>query len=676
VIRLHDRFLTLLVSAALLAGAAASVQARSRVQYVKADPNQLAPHEIKDLHYGDVLFYFYQDDYFAAITRLLAARQLGRVPNHRDEAELLLGGLYLSLGEHVEAGRIFQELLAGNAPLSVRNRAWYYLGKVWYQRGYLQESEKALGQISGAMDPRLDAERYMLLAQVLMLQGRFDDAISALNTYKGPPDWTAFAKFNLGVALVRKDRLSDATPFLTQVGTLNSASEEMLSLRDKANLALGFALLQGKRPADAKVALQRVRLEGAFSSKALLGVGWADAQLGEYQKALSPWMALHDRNLLDAAVQESYLAVPYAFTKLGANGQAAEYYNTAVESFDAETKRLDDSIALIRDGKLLDRILGEEKKDSVGWFWQLKNLPDAPESRYLYEMLAGNEFQEGLKNYRDLQYMRRNIDGWRDSVAAFDDMITTREKAYAERLPKADSLMQSTDVGALTQKRVDFESRLNEIDKSGDVAALGTPEEQKTWARLKRIEDYLAAHQDDPDMAELREKHRLMKGVLIWRMSEGFKARLWNQRRSIKELEAGLKETQKRALLVEQARKNVPSDASAYGKRVADVRARMDDLQSKLDVASERQNLHLQAIAIETLEAQKQRISTYQVQARFALASIYDRAANPPDPAKKPAPPPADAAPAGDEAAPDASAPDAAAPDAPTPDAPQPEKQP
>ena len=136
--RVHDRILTLIVSAALLAMPASSAFAR-KTKYVKADPNQMAPHEIKDLHYGDVLFYFYQDDYFAAITRLLAARQLNRVPNHRDEAELLLGGLYLSLGEHVEAGRIFQELLATNAPTPVRNRAWYYLAKVWYQRGYLQE---------------------------------------------------------------------------------------------------------------------------------------------------------------------------------------------------------------------------------------------------------------------------------------------------------------------------------------------------------------------------------------------------------------------------------------------------------------------------------------------------------------------------------------------------------
>ncbi len=111
---------------------------------VKPDPNGLPPQDVKDLHYGDVLFYFYQDDYFDSITRLLAAQQLDRIPHTQGEAELLLGGLYLSLGEHVEAGRIFEALLKQNVSEAVRNRAWFYLGKVWYQRGYLQESEARL----------------------------------------------------------------------------------------------------------------------------------------------------------------------------------------------------------------------------------------------------------------------------------------------------------------------------------------------------------------------------------------------------------------------------------------------------------------------------------------------------------------------------------------------------
>jgi len=606
---------------------------------IKPDPDGLPPQDVKDLHYGDVLFYFFQDDYFDSITRLLAARQLDRIPHTQGEAELLLGGLYLSLGEHVEAGKIFETLLNQNTSEAVRNKAWFYLGKVWYQRGYLQESERALRQVSDKIDPRISAERYMLLAQLMMRQERYDDAIAALSNWHGPPDWTAYAQFNLGVALVRKDRLADAIRYLDHVGRMETRSEELLSLKDKANLALGFALLQAKRPADAKPILERIRLEGPFSSKALLGVGWADAGMGEFKRALVPWLTLRKRSLLDSAVQESFLTVPYAYNQLSATGQAAEYYNTAIESFDTELKLIDDSIEQIRNGHLLDRLLDDDKKDTLTWYWQLTTLPNAPESRYLYALLASNEFQEGLKNYRELNFMSRNLEAWREDVSAFDDMLDTRQEAYNERMPKADAVMAATDLEGLTQKRMDFESRINEIERSNDVAALGTPEEQRTWTRLKRIEDYLssntgAAHPDDPDLAEMREKLRLMKGVMYWRLSSSFKARLWNERRSVKELEAELKETQKRAVLVKQARAGVPADTGAYGGRIAAIRARMDGLQRRLAEVSGQQNRFLQALAISELEGQKARIATYQIQARYELAAIYDATNNKPKAAK------------------------------------------
>ena len=519
----------------------------------------------KDLHYGDVLFYFFQDDYFDSITRLLAARQLDRIPHTQGEAELLLGGLYLSLGEHVEAGRIFEALLKQNTTEAVRNRAWFYLGKVWYQRGYLDESERALRQVSDKIDPRINAERYMLLAQLMMRQERYDDAIAALSNWHGAPDWTAYAQFNLGVALVRKGRLDDAIQYLDRVGRIETRSEELLSLRDKANLALGFALLQANRAAEAKPILQRVRLEGRTRARHCSASVGRTPAVGEFKRALVPWLALRKRSLLDSAVQESFLTVPYAYSQLAATGQAAEYYSSAIDSFDAEMKRIDDSIEEIRSGNLLDRLLKDDKKDTLTWYWQLTTLPNAPESRYLYQLLASNEFQEGLKNYRELNYMSRNLDDWRENVSAYDDMLDTRQEAYNQRVPKADAVIAATDLDGLTQKRVDFESRINEIEKSNDVAALGTPEEQQTWARLRRIEDYLAAHPDDPDLAEMREKHRLMKGVLYWRLSASFKARLWNERRSVKELEAELKETQKRAVLVKQARAGTPANTGAYG---------------------------------------------------------------------------------------------------------------
>jgi len=90
-------------------------------------------------------------------------------------------------------------------------------------------------------------------------------------------------------------------------------------------------------------------------------------------------------------------------------------------------------------------------------------------------------------------------------------------------------------------------------------------------------------HPDDPDLSEMREKLRLEKGVMYWRLSESFKARLWNERRSVKELEASLIETQKRAVLVKQARVGMPANTGAFANRVGAMRTRMDQLQGRLN---------------------------------------------------------------------------------------------
>ena len=588
----------------------------------------LAPTTVKDLYYGDVLFYFYQDDYFNALTRLRAAQEKNRMAHQADEAELLLGGLYLSYGEHLEAGAIFDRLLKADAPLSVRNRAWFYLGKVWYQRGYWAQAENALRKVEGELPAQLEAEKRNLLAQVLIQQGRYDDAIALLNGWRGPPDWTAFAQFNLGVALVRKGRLADAATMLDAVGRMETPNEELAALRDKANLALGYAYLQAGQAAEAKPILQRVRLEGPQSNKALLGVGWADSATEQYRAALVPWMELHGRNLLDAAVQESYLAVPFAFAKLNANAQAAEYYTTAIRSYADESARIDESIGAIKGGQLLETLVKHDAQGRYGWFWQLENLPDAPESRYLYHLLAGHEFQEGLKNYRDLDYMQRNLAEWDRSLAAFGDMLDTRRTAYNQRLPKIDASLASMDPRAIASTRVELESRLNAAERAGDFAALGTAQEQQMWGTIHEIEDALAAQPDDPSLDETRDKVRLLKGVLYWQMNESFKARTWTTRRSLKELDAALKQMEKRWLLVQQARKNMPNDTEAFAHRVAQLRPRIEALGTRLAAAGRAQGEYLAGIAVDELEAQKQRLTSYQVQARFALASIYDRSAD------------------------------------------------
>ncbi len=217
-----------------------------------------------------------------------------------------------------------------------------------------------------------------------------------------------YARFNLGVALARANRLEDAVPFLEAVGQLDSSDEEMLALKDKANVAQGFAWLQAGDAARAQPVLERVRLQGPQSSRALLGLGWALAAQGKQEDALTPWLELRDRNLLDAAVQEAYLGRALCLRAAGRRwARPRSHYEQALTSFAARAgpHRRGDGHASA-EGNLTRELVGGDDVTSPqrGWFWQLQELPDAPESRYLYPVLAGNDFQEGLKNFRDLAY--------------------------------------------------------------------------------------------------------------------------------------------------------------------------------------------------------------------------------------------------------------------------------
>jgi hypothetical protein len=621
--------LLILAALAPLAGAAPVVEQ-------EAIPG-LPAVKVQDLHYGDVLFHFYQQDYFDSLVRLAAYRDQGRLAAHVRDAELLRGGLYLSLGQHREAREIFERILAdASTPAQVRDRAWFYLGKVLYAAGLFEDSDQALRQSAGTLSEDMEAERHLLIAQGLLYRRRYDQAIAELSNWQGPRYWLAYGQFNLGVALVRAGQAARGLALLDAVGQLETQWPELMALRDKANLAIGYAQLQAGQPAAARLALERVRLNGPQSSKALLGAGWADAASARYEAALAPWQELQGRNLLDAAVQESYLAVPYAYAELGAMAQAVEYYERAISAYDAERARIGESIGAIRSGHLLDAAMKAGGDGREGWFAQLAALPDSPESRYLYHLLAGNEFQEGLKNYRALDAMGKNLAAWQQSLGAFTDMVETRRRAFEEKLPAADARLATVDVATINGRRDTLQAEFEAAVAARDVFALATEEERAQLEMLDGVDAELARHAGDASYDEAREKARLARGVLAWKLDAAWKVRSWQASRALRDLNATVYDARTRETASGRARVGAPERNAALGRRVQRVSPRLAALAVRVEGAKDAQGRRLADIAVRELEDQRRRLDEYSVQARYALATIYDRASAASSPAQAP----------------------------------------
>jgi hypothetical protein len=579
-------------------------------------------HEVQNPHFGQVLFEFYQNHYFSALTRLMTEQHFDRLAPHAEEAELLRGGILLSYGVHEEAGRIFERLIARGAGPATRDRAWFYLAKIRYQRGYVEQAEDAIRRVEGTLPGELEEERRLLQANLLMQRQQYQKAVDALQRLPPRSDWAAYGRFNLGVALIRLGRRDAGVQLLDELGRTQAPNEELAALKDKANVALAYALLQDNQPARAKTYLERVRLEGLLSNKALLGLGWADAALDNYERALVPWVELAHRNAVDAAVQESLLAVPYAFGKLEAYKQSLDGYNAALATYARESKRLDEAIAAIREGKLVSNILRANPADEAGWFWRMQNPPEVPEARYLTQLLASHDFQEALKNYRDLRFLEENLARWSSRIQVYRDMVANRRQAYAERLPRVlsqERMLRIERLQAAAEKRA---AELARIEQASDAEALANDKERTLLERLDRVKR-AAASANDPGA---REKYRRYRGLLTWDLSAQFSERLWQAKKELRDTQRLLAQAQERRAALRRAQVEEPRRFDAFARRIEQLRADIEQLRPQVASAARLQEQYLGELAVEELARQRERIAAYVIQARFAVAQIYDRA--------------------------------------------------
>ena len=527
----------------------------------------------------------------------------------------------LSFGMPQRAEVIYREQIAdAKDPLSLA-QARLRLADFYYQRSYYQQASTELSTVRAQLPQQLLLDWQDLQSRVLLAQGRYGEAADIL-TQASSGDMTNFMRYNLGVALINDGRVGQGVNMLDRVGRLSPTDSDSLALRDKANLTLGYHFLKTQQGGTAVPIFGRVRTEGPYSNKALLGLGWAylaphgnkqkKAELGDeaptdqtaftsfatigvllrpgyidsdsiykrahltpfhlsgknadeeaqLKQALVPWVELTGRDSIDPAVQEGLLAIPYVLDRLGAHIQAEQYYDRAIASLEETRTRLDAAEEHVRSGRMVKTMIDHDPNAESGWTWKLKSLPDAPETFYLQSLLAENSFQEALKNFRDARLLQRNLEFWKSRMNELQQSYQTRTG-------------QGLDLTPTPQQEANARAAAVEAGETPDAAS----------AQQLQMSNRLSAYngQGSPDGPDSEAPVSLQLA-----QSPG-----------------------------------ADKFVGAF-ERMQALRARIDTLLPQLAADEKSQGVLLQDIAIDDLEKQKTVNEKLLADSRFALARIYD----------------------------------------------------
>jgi hypothetical protein len=591
-----------------------------------------------DLYYGEALFYAYQEKYFDAISRLdvelaqhygLDEPGLDTLTAYRSEAEFKTGDLELRYRMHQQAGRAIERVLnAENVPQAVRNDAAYRLARIYYEKGYYVNALHVLDRIQGEIPLEIQDDIVMLRAQVEITQRNYDNAVRLLRGIRDSEDLNGYASYNLGVALIEAGQLRKGAEQLDQVGSMATGDPALIALRDKANLVLGNRLLEEGQPSLARPYFERVRLEGPFSNTSLLLAGWADAANQDFESALVPWTLLHERDPTHAAVQEALLAVPYAYAQLEIYGRAALLYGKAVTEFDQEIDRLDESMRSILDGGLRTALLKDPEERNSTFIQTLRNQPDAPESRYLLDLMASHDFHESVKNYRELEALRLILARWQANIDAYHDLIRLRRRYYEPLLPVLERQFENQDalMKSVLLRRDEVERRLTTAQRRHDPQAFATRQELSLGRQLNGLDYRQSRLKPQPGLTRSKARLQRLQGVLHWQMATDYDNRLAAAHRHLRELDGLLEGLRAQHQRVVRFKREAYQSFEGYDIPFQRLQTRLQSLRTRVQGIMAQQARYLEKVAVKELDRRRQKLADYRVKARFALAESYDRA--------------------------------------------------
>lgn len=394
---------------------------------------------VKDLDYGAILFDYYQQDYFAALVEYEYAAEKKMLSHHGDDARLLKGGMTLSYGLAKDAEAIFNDLLTPQVAEKQRNRAWFYLAKLYYQKADISAAGRALMQVSGNVPADL-AEEFNYLATLINIRNKqLDAALGGINMLSAYAQYQPYLIYNLAISQLQSGDTDGAVKNLSRVMAVTEVRKESeyAVLADRARHALAQISIARNDLAGAWAYLQGVRTSGLYSNRALLTYAWAAIKLQRYAEAVPALQLLDKRSIAIAEVQEAKVLLAHVYETQHAKRSSLKQYLLAEKNFKEGLAAIGVARKAIASQEIPQEFVInlEAMLDESDWYGMQPSLDYNKLTPFLVELMASNSFYSVIKELRDLYGIRRNLEFWQMQNHEHELIIRARrDQSGMERL--------------------------------------------------------------------------------------------------------------------------------------------------------------------------------------------------------------------------------------------------
>ncbi|NVJ61351.1 MAG: tetratricopeptide repeat protein [Gammaproteobacteria bacterium] len=588
--------------------------------------------KLKELAFGELLFDYYQQNYFAALTRLDVAEHKNEVVVHKQHLQLLRGVMYLNYGMLDSAQQIFSQILSDSDKSQVISQVRFYLAKTHYLNGQFDAAQSQLSNAALSSLPSLQQEAWLIQSQIAFETGDLASAEKYLLKVEAETKEGQFAQFNLAVFYLRQNQLEQAVKLFDNLYPNPKSNDIQRSLYDRANLALGYYFLENKQPEKAREHLLNVRLDSPFANRALLSLGWTYYESGTQDKAIAHWRELLKKDARDPAVQEASMALAFAYYRNGAKREALEAFVNSAALYGQQLNTIElakqDIANNLFQQWLDDRgIFG----DKVFERWGSGDVPITgnPIEYYLQETVSTNEFNQLFQRFQEMSHLQDVLVRWKRQIPVYKQMLANHEERYNNIAPRISANAQQLLNQNYKQQYQEYVNFAESRFADDDLWFLADEDQLELYQDLKRLKstmDKIPA--SEMDLSDQQEQWRRVYGALMWQIAENYGPKKYRVTKQIKEAGEALEELSSRETSITQSKQVAATRFLNYDSRIFDLSSRIESSLRLIEQQKQFAKQAMQQILQQKLEKRKQELDFLLAQTELSIAKIQDEAIN------------------------------------------------